>query len=91
MDFDRLYKVIESRKAASPEESYTASLFERGNHAIAAKLIEEANETAAAALREGKKRLIEEAADLIYHLLVLLASNNVTLDDIREELARRHR
>lgn len=91
MDIDRLYQIIEDRKTASPEQSYTARLFSRGDHAIAAKLVEEANETAAAALKESRQRLVEEASDLIYHLLVLLSSNNVTLDDIRSELARRHR
>ena len=86
---DRLYAVIEQRRDADPETSWTAKLFEGGINKAAQKLGEEATETVVAALAESDRRLISEAADLVYHLLVLLASRGVSLSEVEAELARR--
>lgn len=85
---DRLEATIRSRKGASAESSYTASLFARGRPKIAQKLGEEAVETVIAAMAQPEK-ITSEAADLIYHLIVLLADAGLGLDDVRAELARR--
>lgn len=85
-----LFKIIEERKRNPKEGSYTNYLFESGQDRIAQKFGEEAIELIIAASNQGNKRLIEETADLIYHLLVLLAHNEITLADIEEELEARH-
>ncbi|MGL4313000.1 MAG: phosphoribosyl-ATP diphosphatase [Sphingomonas sp.] len=84
-----LEATIASRRGADPDSSYVARLFTRGRAKIAQKLGEEAVETVIAALAEDKAALTSEAADLVFHLLVLLADAGLTLDDIRAELARR--
>jgi len=85
---DRLAATIRDRRGADPASSYVASLFARGRPKIAQKLGEEAVETVIAAMAQPDK-IVSEAADLIFHLLVLLADADVTLDDVRAELARR--
>lgn len=85
----RLYETIESRKGADPETSYTAKLLAGGSKKIGKKIGEEATEVVIAALTEGPDALTRESADLIYHLLVLLAANDVTPDEVLAELARR--
>lgn len=86
-----LFGVIESRKKFSPETSYTASLFEAGLSKILAKVTEESGEVVEAA-REGRRDdLIYEIADVIYHLLVLMAFKDIELEDIARELIRRRR
>lgn len=89
---DRLDATIRSRRdaasGASPDTSYVASLFAKGRPKIAQKVGEEATETVIAALAQPDK-LVSEAADLVFHLLVLLADAGLTLDDVRTELARR--
>jgi phosphoribosyl-ATP pyrophosphohydrolase len=88
----RLMAVIEERKVQMPAKSYTTKLFEGGVEAIGAKLCEEAAETVDAASVAHEDRgysLIYEAADLLYHVLVLLACCGVSLRDVEEELARR--
>ena len=84
-----LEATIASRRGADPDSSYVARLFTRGRAKIAQKLGEEAVEPVIAALAEDKAALTSEAADLVFHLLVLLADAGLTLDDIRAELARR--
>lgn len=84
---DRLEATIRARRGV--EGSYTAQLFARGRTRIAQKLGEEAIETVIAACGDDPAKIIPEAADLIYHLLVLLADAELSLDDIRAELARR--
>jgi phosphoribosyl-ATP pyrophosphohydrolase len=86
-----LFAVIESRKAELPEDSYTASLFthEKGENAVLEKLGEEATETILAAKDDDHEELAYEAADLVYHLLVLLSMKDMDLADLREELASR--
>ena len=81
--------VIADRHRERPDGSYTASLFAKGTGAIAQKVGEEATETVVAALSQGKERLIAESADLLYHLLVLLADRGVSLEEVEEELRRR--
>lgn len=86
---DRLYAVIESRRGADPETSRTARYFLQGREKIAQKVGEEAVETVIEAIRGDRERLVEESADLLYHLLVLWADAGVTPDDVRAALARR--
>lgn len=88
----RLMAVLEDRKAKRPEKSYTTQLFEGGIQRIGAKVREEANELVEAAREPqnvGHPAVIHEAADLIYHLFVLLAFCDVTLPEVEAELARR--
>jgi len=89
MTFDALFATILRRKKDMPERSYTASLFRAGKNRILQKVGEEAVEVVVAASTEGKKRLIAECADLLFHFLVLLVYNNISLDDIRKELEKR--
>jgi phosphoribosyl-ATP pyrophosphohydrolase len=86
---DRLYATILSRKGGDAETSHTARLFAKGRAKIAQKVGEEAVETALAAVTAGPRELTAEAADLVFHLLVLMADCGVTPDDLRAELARR--
>lgn len=88
---DELYQTILSRKGASPQGSYTASLFEKGEDEILKKVGEESVEVILAAKAQGNQRLTEEVADLTYHLLVLLASRGLTPADISAELEKRKR
>ena len=85
----RLEQVIKERRAASPEESYVASLVARGLPVIARKLGEEAVEAVVAALTDNRSELIEEAADVVFHLLVLLAEKGIPLAEVLAELDQR--
>jgi phosphoribosyl-ATP pyrophosphohydrolase len=84
-----LFDLIEERKTNPPPESYTARLFSSGGEKIAQKVGEEAVEVLLAAVGQSDRRVVEEAADLVYHLLVLLSWRNLTLDDVEAELHRR--
>lgn len=86
---DRLFAVIEARKNAAPDSSYTAKLLAGGTSAITAKITEEAAETVVAALEEGAEALTRESADLLYHLCVLWADQGIRPADVWAELARR--
>jgi len=86
---DTLFAVIESRKGADPDTSYTAKLFAKGRKKIAQKVGEEAVETALAAVSETPAAVAAESADLLYHLLVLWAETGVSPDDVWAELNRR--
>ena len=86
---DQLYAVIESRKGADPESSYTASLFAHGTDKIAGKLSEETAETIVEAARGDRARLVNESADLLYHLLVLWAHQGIDPKDVWAELSSR--
>jgi phosphoribosyl-ATP pyrophosphohydrolase len=86
---DTLESTIRNRRGADPASSYTASLFARGRTRIAQKLGEEAVETVIAAMGDDPAQIVPEAADLLFHLLVLLADAGLSLDDVRAELARR--
>jgi phosphoribosyl-ATP pyrophosphohydrolase len=85
----RLEATIAQRLTASPEESYVAKLHAKGLAKIAQKLGEEATETVIAALSGDDKELVGEAADLLFHLMVLLAEKGVPLADVLTELDRR--
>jgi len=87
----RLYEVIESRRSAHPSESRTAKLFAAGVPKVAQKLGEEATEVVVAALAQSDSALAGEAADLLYHLLVLLAARGVHPSAVYAELAARAR
>jgi len=80
---------IRERAKASPEESYTRKLLDRGVAQCAKKFGEEAVEAVIAAANEDREHVIGEAADVLYHLLVLLQSRGVALADVMEELERR--
>lgn len=86
---DRLERTIAERRGASPDESYVASLAARGLPVIARKLGEESVEALIAALSGSREELVGEAADLLFHLLVLLAEKNIPLADVLAELDRR--
>ena len=86
---DQLYSVIESRKNNNTETSYTAMLMAQGMQKITQKLGEEAVEVIIASLVENEKKVIEESADLLYHLLVLWAKKGVKPENVWKELHRR--
>jgi phosphoribosyl-ATP pyrophosphohydrolase len=84
-----LEKRIKDRAKASADLSYTRKLLDRGVAHCAKKLGEEAIETALAAVSEDRERLVAEAADLIYHLLVVLQARGISLADVESVLAER--
>ena len=86
---NRLETVIAQRRGAAKDSSYVAALFVKGREKIAQKVGEEATETVIAALSGDPAKLTAEAADLVFHLLVLLADGGVTLEDVLAELDRR--
>jgi phosphoribosyl-ATP pyrophosphohydrolase len=85
----RLSETIAARKGADPETSWTARLLAKGPEKAAEKFGEEAIEAVIEAVRGDRDRLTAEAADVLYHLLVMLASRDVALNDVLEELQRR--
>jgi phosphoribosyl-ATP pyrophosphohydrolase len=91
MSIQWLFDVIESRKQNPLEQSYTSSLFAEGLPRIAQKVGEEGTEVVVAALAQNDQRLIEEVADLTFHTLVLLAARGLKIQDVLEELKKRHR
>jgi phosphoribosyl-ATP pyrophosphohydrolase/phosphoribosyl-AMP cyclohydrolase len=88
--FGKLTQVIQQRHEEMPEGSYTTTLFEKGAERISKKVGEEASEVIIEAIRGDKKRLVYEAGDLIYHLLVLLELYGLSISDIENELYSRH-
>lgn len=86
---ERLYAVIDSRRKADPESSYTARLFAKGTKKMAQKVGEEAVEVVIEGVRGRHDKLVEESADLLYHLLVLWSDQRVKPAEVWEELARR--
>jgi phosphoribosyl-ATP pyrophosphohydrolase/phosphoribosyl-AMP cyclohydrolase len=88
---DFLYDLILSRKEEMPEGSYTTYLFEEGIDKILKKVGEESAEVIIASKNEPDQELIYESADLVYHMLVLLAARGIKPDQIREELKKRHK
>jgi phosphoribosyl-ATP pyrophosphohydrolase/phosphoribosyl-AMP cyclohydrolase len=87
---EALEEIIEARKTEMPDNSYTTSLFNEGIKKITKKLGEEASEVIIASLAEKRSDLIYESADLIYHLLVLLANEDISLEEVVDELSSRH-
>ena len=88
---DELFALIRDRQRDPPEDSYTARLLQGGTSRIAQKVIEEAGETAIAAVEGNQKDLPKEVADLLYHTLVLLASSGVTPKEVWTELRERRK
>jgi phosphoribosyl-ATP pyrophosphohydrolase len=88
---DELFAVIEDRKAELPDDSYTASLFthEKGKNAVLEKLGEETTELVLAAKDDDRDEIAHESADIVYHLLVLLAMHDMSLAELRDQLAER--
>ena len=85
----RLTETLEARKQASPESSYAAKLFSKGEDAILKKIGEEATELILAAKGGDKTHLVYETADLWFHCMVLLAKHDLSAGDVLNELARR--
>jgi len=84
-----LEKILEERKSSSENQSYVASLYKQGTHKILEKISEESDEVIKAASKEGREEVIHEVADLWFHLLVLLRHENIKINEIELELARR--
>ena len=84
-----LFTIIEDRKKSKSNKSYTSSLFKEGEKKIAQKLGEESAEIIIDYLKGTKKRTIEEATDVIYHLFLLLSSKKIKYTDIKKELIKR--
>lgn len=89
MTLDDLYTTILARKDADPTSSWTAQLLAKGPEKCAEKFGEEAIEAIIEAIKDDKAALTTEAADVLYHLLVLLAARDVPLSDVMDTLARR--
>ena len=87
---EKLYKLIEERKTNPSEKSYTSYLFEKGIDKILKKVGEEATEVIIGAKNNDNEELKYEIADLYYHTLVLMIEQGLTIQDIKEELAKRH-
>ena len=87
----QLYDLIAIRKQTRPEGSYTTKLFNEGIDKIVKKLGEEAVETVIAAKNDSNQRLVEETADLLYHLVVTLVERGVTLEEVHGELQKRQK
>ena len=85
----RLTETLEARKQASPESSYVAKLFGKGEDAILKKIGEEATEVVLACKSGDRTHLVYETADLWFHCMVLLAKHGLSADDVLNELARR--
>jgi phosphoribosyl-ATP pyrophosphohydrolase len=85
----QLFDTVRARKNAKPDASYVASLFAKGKKKIAQKVGEEATETVLASAGGDKKEIINESADLLFHLTVLWAAHDITPEDVAAELKRR--
>ena len=89
MSLNKLAATIQSRKGADPDSSWTAKLLSKGPEKCAEKFGEEAVEAIIEAVKGDRARLTSEAADVLYHLLVMLAARDVSLADVLAELDRR--
>ncbi|MBD3663803.1 phosphoribosyl-ATP diphosphatase [Sulfitobacter aestuariivivens] len=89
MTLDDLYTTILTRKNADPDSSWTAQLLAKGPEKCAEKFGEEAIEAIIEAIKDNKPALTSEAADVLYHLLVMLAARDIPLSDVLTELANR--
>ena len=87
--FSDLYKTIESRKTSKLKNSYTKKLFKEGEKKIAQKFGEESTELIIDFLKGSKKRTIEEAIDVIYHLFVLLSAKKIKITELEKEMSKR--
>ena len=89
MTLEDLYQTILARKGADPDSSWTAKLLAKGPEKCAEKFGEEAIEAIIEAVRDDREALVSEAADVLYHLLVMLAARDVAFTDVLAELERR--
>lgn len=89
MTLDELARIVAARAAADPDQSWTARLLSEGPRTCARKFGEEAIEAMIEAVRGDRARLTSEAADVLFHLLVMLQSRGVALSDVMAELDRR--
>ena len=89
MILDDLATIIEDRKGADPDSSWTAKLLSKGPEKCAEKFGEEAIEAIIAAVKNDRENLRDEAADVLYHLLVMMAARDVSLDDVLATLKAR--
>lgn len=89
MTLNTLFATIEARKSADPSSSWTAQLLAKGPEKCAEKFGEEAIEAVIEAVKGDRPALTREAADVLYHLLVMLAARDVSLSDVIDELERR--
>ena len=87
---NQLERLLEARKNADPESSYTASLYAKGTKRISQKVGEEGVEVALAATSGDKSELVCESADLVYHLMVLLQDQGLSMNDVINKLKQRH-
>lgn len=88
--YEGLYRLLEERRAKRPEGSYTTYLFEKGLDKILKKVGEECTEVIIAGEKEDKAETIYEISDLAYHVLVLMVSAGITVEDVTRELEKRH-
>jgi len=88
---DEVFAVIEDRRNSPRQTSYVSGLLAKGESEVIRKFEEEASELGAAAKGDEKAKIIHEAADVLFHVMVLLAAKGVRLDDVMEELRRRRR
>jgi phosphoribosyl-ATP pyrophosphohydrolase len=86
---NKLYKTLQDRKKADPKKSYVAKLYKEGAEKIGRKITEEASEVLIAGIKETNKRIVSESADLVFHLMVLLAKKNIKPDEVMKELEKR--
>lgn len=91
MKISKLLEIINDRKLKMPKDSYVASLFRLGKDRIVQKVGEESVEVVIAAKNKNKKRIVSEVSDLIFHLLILLSLQGITLSDIEDELESRNK
>ena len=91
MDITQLYNLILDRQSNPKPGSYTNSLFDSGLPRMAQKVGEEGTEVVVAALSQENERLVEEIADLTYHVLVLMVAKGITPEDVAMELEKRHK
>jgi phosphoribosyl-ATP pyrophosphohydrolase len=89
MTLEELAEIVATRAAADPEDSWTARLLAKGPEKTAEKFGEEAVEAVIEAVKDDRAGLTAEAADVLFHLLVMLQSRGVALSDVMDELARR--
>ena len=88
--YEGLYRLLEERRAKRPEGSYTTYLFEKGLDKILKKVGEECTEVIIAGEKEDKEETVYEISDLAYHVLVLMVSAGITVEDVTRELEKRH-
>lgn len=88
--YEGLYRLLEERRAKRPEGSYTTYLFEKGLDKILKKVGEECTEVIIAGEKEDQAETVYEISDLAYHVLVLMVSAGITVEDVTRELEKRH-